>query len=107
MTWTPEVFAMAVFGALALVLLLVIGARLNAMKSRMMALGRIDIKLDLLLKQANIKYDPYANVSAAVVEALRGDRKIEAIKIYRDATGVDLKEAKDYVEDVQRKAGLE
>ena len=106
MTWTPETIAFAVFAALTLILLVVIGARLSGFQSRLAALGRIDAKLDLLLKQANIKYDPYANVSAAVVEAVRNNRKIEAIKLYREATGVGLKEAKEYVEEVQRKAGL-
>ena len=106
MTWTPETIALAAFAALTLILLLVIGARLNGFQSRLAVLGRIDAKLDLLLKQANIKHDPYANVSAAVVEAVRNNRKIEAIKLYREATGVGLKEAKEYVEEVQRKAGM-
>lgn len=106
MTWTPESFALIAFAVLTLILLVVIGARLNGFQSRLAVLGRIDAKLDLLLKQANIKYDPYANVSAAVVEAVRSNQKIEAIKLYRQATGVGLKEAKEYVEEVQRRAGL-
>ncbi|WP_109505454.1 ribosomal protein L7/L12 [Nocardioides speluncae] len=36
---------------------------------------------------------------------LRG-RKIEAIKLYRQATGVGLKEAKDAVEEIQTQRGL-
>jgi ribosomal protein L7/L12 len=39
------------------------------------------------------------------VEALRRGHKIEAIKLYRQATGVGLKEAKDFIDDVQRRAG--
>ncbi len=35
---------------------------------------------------------------AAIQDALRKRRKIEAVKIYREATGVSLKEAKDAVE---------
>jgi hypothetical protein len=39
----------------------------------------------------------------AQVEAeLRLGRKIEAIKLYREATGLGLKEAKDAVEDMER-----
>ena len=45
-------------------------------------------KLDLLLKQANIKFDPFAHVSDDIVKALRANRKIEAIKLYRQAAGV-------------------
>jgi sRNA-binding protein/ribosomal protein L7/L12 len=41
-----------------------------------------------------------------VVRELRGGRKIEAIKIYRNATGVGLKEAKDFVESMQGMPGM-
>lgn len=46
---------------------------------------------------------PAADMST-VDAALRADRKIEAIKVYRELTGVGLKEAKDAVE--RRAAGL-
>jgi ribosomal protein L7/L12 len=45
-------------------------------------------------------------VSDHIVEALRANRKIEAIKLYRQATGVGLKEAKEFIEEVQRRAGM-
>jgi ribosomal protein L7/L12 len=32
-------------------------------------------------------------------------KKIEAIKSYRSATGLGLKEAKEAIEDIQRRAG--
>lgn len=38
-----------------------------------------------------------------VVRLLNADRKIEAIKVYREHTGVGLKEAKDVVEEVDRR----
>jgi hypothetical protein len=53
--------------------------------------------LDLLLKQANLKFDPYASVSDDIVKALRANQKIEAIKLYRQVTGVGLKEAKEFI----------
>lgn len=37
-----------------------------------------------------------------VITLLQRKRKIEAIKVYKDATGVGLKEAKDAVEAVER-----
>jgi ribosomal protein L7/L12 len=79
--------------------------RFNAMASGLARLSRLEAKVDLLLKNANIKYDPTANVPADVVEALRRGAKIEAIKRYRQATGVGLKEAKDFVEALQGKIG--
>jgi len=74
-------------------------------RKRMSALSRIDAKLDLLLKQAGIDYDPYKNLPRAVVEAMQRGNKIEAIKHYREAAGVGLKEAKDFIEEVERRAG--
>jgi ribosomal protein L7/L12 len=107
MTWTPmESFGLAALAAVGLVLLAGIGARLNGIRSRIAVLSRVEAKLDLLLKQANIKFDPYANVPLDIVQALRGGRKIEAIKLYRQSTGVGLKEAKDFVEEVERRSGL-
>ncbi len=61
---------------------------------------RIERKIDLLLKQAGLVYDPYAALSESVTAALRAGRKIEAIKIYRAETGVGLREAKEYIDAV-------
>ena len=36
----------------------------------------------------------------AFFEAMSANKKIQAIKIYREATGVGLKEAKDYVDSI-------
>jgi ribosomal protein L7/L12 len=73
--------------------------------TRIEELSRIEAKVDLLLKQANIKFDPYQNVSPDVTAAIREGKKIKAIKIYRQTTGCGLKEAKDYVEGAQRRVG--
>lgn len=70
------------------------------------ALSRVEAKLDLLLKHADLEYDPYANVPPLVVEALQRGHKIEAIKHYRAATGAGLREAKEFVEEIQRRAGI-
>jgi ribosomal protein L7/L12 len=45
-------------------------------------------------------------LSEDIVKALRANRKSEAIKLYRQATGVGLKEAKEFIEEVQRRAGM-
>ena len=57
-------------------------------------LRRIEGKLDALTAHAGIDFDPAADVAEAVSEALKRGAKIEAIKIYRDATGSSLQEAK-------------
>jgi hypothetical protein len=71
-------------------------------RKRIRILGRVDAKLDLLLKEAGIEFDPYKGLPREVVDALQRGKKILAIKLYRDASGTDLREAKDFIEEVQR-----
>ena len=42
------------------------------------------------------------SIEAEVLGLMRGRRKIEAVKLYRQRTGIGLKEAKDFVEGVGR-----
>ena len=35
-----------------------------------------------------------------ILDAIKQGRKIEAIKLYRDATGAGLKDAKDFIEEL-------
>jgi hypothetical protein len=106
MTWTPmEIFAAAA-AVLVLPLLAGIRAHLADVRSRMGALTRVEAKLDLLLKQANVKFDPYAGLQHEIVDALQAGRTIEAIKLYRQSAGVGLKEAKEFIEALQRRAGM-
>ncbi len=44
-----------------------------------------------------------APLDPALVKLLRAGEKIQAIKLYRERTGVGLKEAKDAVEELQRR----
>ena len=44
-----------------------------------------------------------AGVSEEIDEALKRGDKIQAIKLYREATDVSLKEGKDYIEELQRR----
>lgn len=79
--------------------------RLSAVEQRLATLSRMNVKLDALLKHAGIEFDPYADVAPEIVQALDQGKKIEAIKLYRAATGVGLKEAKEFVEELQRRGG--
>jgi ribosomal protein L7/L12 len=106
MMLTPESFGLIALVLLGVILLASVGARVNGMQNRMGVLSRVEAKLDLLLKQANIKFDPYANVSREIAEAVRGGQKIKAIKLYRQSSGVGLKEAKEFIEEVQRRGGV-
>jgi ribosomal protein L7/L12 len=81
--------------------------RLVKIQSQATTLTRLEAKVDLLLKQAGIDYDPYKAAPQAVLDALRqGKGKLQAIKIYRDGTGVGLKVAKDFVEELMRRNGI-
>jgi ribosomal protein L7/L12 len=90
----------------ALMLILLIVARLNRLQNRLAELSRVEAKLDLLLKQANIRFDPYVNVPPEIAEAMRSGKKIQAIKLQRESSGMGLKEAKDFIEEVERRAGM-
>ncbi len=79
-------------------------ARMTSGERQSPALSRLEAKLDALLKHQGIRFDPYADVPPPVLDALRRGKKIDAIKEYRAATGAGLQEAKDYVEELQRRA---
>jgi hypothetical protein len=105
MPLTQETFALFALAIVGLLLLAGLGARLNALQTRVAALSRVEAKLDLLLSHSNIKFDPYANLPAGIAEALKSGQKIKAIKLYRQSSGVGLKQAKDFIEEVQRRSG--
>jgi len=101
---TPLTGAIFVFGAVIIIVLGSVTFRLIEMRSRMGTLFyRVEAKLDLLLEQANIKFDTSANLPREIVDAVRAGQKIQAIKLYRETTGVGLKEAKDFIEEFQRR----
>jgi ribosomal protein L7/L12 len=85
-----------------IVVLGIIYVRLSDLEKRLTASLRLDAKLDALLKHAGIQFDLRGNLPQEAVQALERGKKIEAIKHYRAATGVGLKEAKDFIEEVQR-----
>ncbi len=77
--------------------------RLASVERRMTRLSRLEAKVDALLQQAGINFDPYQDVLPDVREALEAGETILAIKRFRQATGVDLKEAKEFVDEVRRR----
>ena len=99
---------LAVIGFLLLIVLLLgIGRQATEIRKRLAVQSRLEAKLDLLLGRAGLTYSPFEHLPPTVTAALQnGDGKIAAIKLYRDATGVGLKEAKDIVEEVMRRNAL-
>ncbi|NUP49789.1 MAG: hypothetical protein HOW97_21130 [Catenulispora sp.] len=74
-------------------------------------LAAIEAKLDLLLAHLGIDQDAAPtvgappltdrvppNVTDPVLELVRGDKPIQAIKLYRELTGASLREAKTAVD---------
>jgi ribosomal protein L7/L12 len=60
-------------------------------------LTRLEDKVDLLLKDAGVEGPPLPRQDE-VLALVRSGKKIQAIKVYREATGAGLVEAKDAVE---------
>jgi ribosomal protein L7/L12 len=66
-------------------------------------LGKVERKLDLLLRHSSVDVAAVAELEAA--ELGRAGKKIQAIRVYRDLTGASLVEAKRYVEGLQQRRG--
>jgi ribosomal protein L7/L12 len=90
-------------GALITIAVAMVLARLSAVEARLNRLARLDAKVDALLKHAGITFDAFQDVPPAVREALERGQRIEAIRRYREATGTDLKSAKEAVDEVRRR----
>ena len=71
MSFTPMETTFLALAAVCAVWLGGISFRLSRMENRLAALGRLDAKLDLLLKHANIRFDPYAAVQSEIAQAIR------------------------------------
>ena len=81
-------------------------ADIQLLKSR---INELEDRLNFLYRRLNIEYtDPNSDpvISHQIQDALRRGNKIEAIKIYRELTGVGLAEAKQAVENLEARLGL-
>ena len=61
----------------------------------------LEKKIDLIMEHLGIDYNESEDVDPQIMEMLRVGNKIAAIKIYRELTGLGLKEAKDYVDEIE------
>ena len=74
-------------------------SRLERKVSRMdRRLARMERKLDAVLDHLGLDVPEPEEGFEEVAELLRQDKKIQAIKVYRERTGADLVEAKNEVE---------
>jgi ribosomal protein L7/L12 len=92
-----------VWGILLVCVTAILLKRIGSLEARINAISRVEAKVDALLAHAGIRFDPYKEVPPAVVAAIERGKKIEAIKEYRVASGTDLKTAKEFVEELQRR----
>ena len=68
-------------------------------------INELEDRLKFLYRRLNIDYvEPSANpvLLPQIQDALRRGNKIEAIKIYRELTGVGLAEAKDAIDKAEQ-----
>jgi hypothetical protein len=65
---------------------------------------RIEQKLDLILRKANVEYAPAHELPEDALEALRGGNDDQAAELYSKAKGIDPERAKQYIAEV-KKAG--
>jgi ribosomal protein L7/L12 len=64
-------------------------------------LRRLEEQVGLLSERLGLPFDdPAAGMPAEVVELARSGKTIQAIKLYRELTGVGLGEAKDFVDRI-------
>lgn len=97
MTWS---IVLSWLAGVAVALLFI---RLASIERRLNRLARLEAKVDALLKQANVTFDPYLDVPHEVREALERGETVLAIKRLRQATGADLKTAREFVAEVRRR----
>ncbi len=69
---------------------------------------RLEAQVDFLYRHLGVTFeaDRHAGDDPQVIEALKNKTLIEAIQVYRKNKGGSLAEAKDAVEDMQRRLGL-
>src|SRR4051794_32713013 len=96
-----EVLAWIPFAAI--ILLCIALMWLSTLLKRTAGLTAIEAKLDLLLRKANLSFDPFENLSPAVTQALQRGDKLAAIKAYRMVSGAGLAQAKEFIEEAQRR----
>ena len=71
-------------------------------------INKLEAQVELLYRHLNLTFveDLHAGDDPQIVAALRSNNVMEAIKIYRERTGVGLAAAKSAVEEMRARLGL-
>lgn len=80
-------------------LLMIIGMLVASPGSSEFKIKHMDKKLDKIMEHLGIEE---VNIDEELKELLAEEKKIPAIKRLREETGMGLKEAKEYVDDLER-----
>lgn len=86
--------------AIALVLLFAVLSVQSGLTRAERRVARLERKLDLLLGHLGVREETPRREEIAGL--LREGKKVQAIKVYREATGAGLVEAKEAVEELER-----
>jgi len=92
---TMDAFAYFFLGLTVLIMIFSIDSTVKRLDRK---LKRIDMSLSLILNRMEIEFPSRLSEQVKRI-ALDPDRKIEAIKLYREETNASLKDAKEAVED--------
>ena len=65
----------------------------------------LEAQMQALLEHLGVGASPEDALERQVIEFIRADRVIEAVKLYRERTGLGLKESKDAVDNLRRLHG--
>lgn len=65
--------------------------------------AKLESQIAFIFQSQGLNYrgETTRSVSGEVINLMRQGKKIDAIKLYREETGVGLKEAKDFVESLK------
>ena len=77
-------------------------AEVAALQTRVAAL---EAQMQALLEHLGVSDSPSDALERQVIEFIRADRVIEAVKLYRERTGLGLAAAKDAVDNLRRLHG--
>ena len=82
-------------------LLMIIGILLGSPNSSDFKMKYMDKKLDKIMEHLGIEE---INIDEELKELLADEKRIPAIKRLREKTGIGLKEAKEYIDNLERKS---
>jgi ribosomal protein L7/L12 len=62
----------------------------------------LENKVDAIIEHLGVEFKPYKDTPVEVMFALKNGDRIKAIKLYRQFSGVGLKEASDIISHIER-----